>query len=207
MSRQGTRRLSCPTIGISRKLIPVNSLVEKPCLHGLGRRPFRDSARSGRSASIMVCRLRRQLSAPSPDKCLLPFHLGLPCVPRWLPSPGVHDDIIAVLCRRHFLDLAAKLPVFGLAWSLVQQERDCRRRTGVGSTALSTASMGRDGLATQAQVRGSIGTNPCGRGTSFGPVLPRGNRSVTHLGDDHARCGGKGRVFTPIPRGRDAVAP
>ena len=39
MSRLGIRRLSCPTIGINRKLIPVNSLVEKPCLHGAGSGP------------------------------------------------------------------------------------------------------------------------------------------------------------------------
>jgi hypothetical protein len=29
--------------------------------------------------SIIGCRLRRYLAAPSPKKCLLPFHCGLPC--------------------------------------------------------------------------------------------------------------------------------
>ena len=56
VSRLATRRLSCPAIGISRKLIPVNSLVEKPCLHGLGWRPFRELGALGPLCFYMACR-------------------------------------------------------------------------------------------------------------------------------------------------------
>jgi hypothetical protein len=40
----------------------------------------------------------------------------------------------------------------------------------------------------------------CLMGPGFGPVLPSCNRSATHLGDDHARCGGGVEGFTPHPR-------
>jgi hypothetical protein len=42
VSRLQTCSFSRPAIGISRKLIAVNSLIEKQCLHGLGGHPFRD---------------------------------------------------------------------------------------------------------------------------------------------------------------------
>jgi hypothetical protein len=61
-------------IGISRTPIAVNSFVEKPCFHGPDRHSSRDLARSGRSPLIIGRRLRRYLSAPSPEKRLLPFH-------------------------------------------------------------------------------------------------------------------------------------
>ena len=44
-------------------------------------------------------------------------------------------------------------------------------------------------------------------GLGFRPILSRCNRSATDLGDDQARCGGGVEGSTPIPRGRDAVAP
>jgi len=69
--------LSGPAIGLSRKLIAVNSLIKKPCLYGPGRHPFRDLSGSGGLASIMGRRLR-YFSAPSPNQGLLPFHFGLP---------------------------------------------------------------------------------------------------------------------------------
>jgi hypothetical protein len=78
-SRLKTYRLSLPMIGISRKLIAMDSLIKKPCLHGPGCHPFRDSSGSRALPSKIGCRLRRCLSTPSPDKSLLPFHLGLPC--------------------------------------------------------------------------------------------------------------------------------
>jgi hypothetical protein len=74
-----TRSFSRPAIGISRKLIAVNSLFEKPCLDGLGCHPFRDLSGSRGFSSIIGCRLGQYLSAPSPKKRLLPFHFGLPC--------------------------------------------------------------------------------------------------------------------------------
>jgi hypothetical protein len=78
VSRLQTCSFSRLAIGITRKLIAANSLIEKPCLYGLGCHPFRDLADSGRSPSIIGRRLRRYLSAPSPKKRLLPFHVGLP---------------------------------------------------------------------------------------------------------------------------------
>jgi len=65
---------------VRRPTIAANSLVEKLCLHVPGCHPFRDLSGSGGSASIITCWLRRYLSAPSPKKCLLPFHLGPPSV-------------------------------------------------------------------------------------------------------------------------------
>ena len=40
-------------------------------------------------------------------------------------------------------------------------------------------------------------------GPGFGPVLPSCNRSATHLGDDHGRCGGgvDPQAVTPSPLG------
>ena len=75
-----TRSFSRPAIGISRKLIAVNSLVEKQRLHGPGRHPFRGLSGLRGFPSIIGCRLRRYLAAPSPKKRLLPFHFGLPVV-------------------------------------------------------------------------------------------------------------------------------
>jgi len=78
--------LAHPTVGISSKLIAVNSLIEKPRLYCPGCHPFRDLARSGCSPSIIGCGLGRYLSAPSPEK-RLPFRC--PVVPPWSPAPGV----------------------------------------------------------------------------------------------------------------------
>ena len=77
MTRLKTYGLSRPAIGISRKLIAVNSLVEEPCLYGRGRRPFRDLSSLGGFSTIIGCRVWRYLPAPSPNKSLFPFHLGL----------------------------------------------------------------------------------------------------------------------------------
>jgi hypothetical protein len=74
-----TYRRPRPAIGISRKLIAVNSLIKQPCLHGLGRHPFRDLSGLGSFPAVISRRLRWYLSAPSPKKCLLPLHFGLPC--------------------------------------------------------------------------------------------------------------------------------
>jgi hypothetical protein len=74
-----TCRFSRPAIGISRKLIAVNSLIQKQCLHGPGCHPFRYLSGSRGFPSIIGRRLERYLSAPSPKKRLLPFHFGLPC--------------------------------------------------------------------------------------------------------------------------------
>ena len=83
--RPGVPGLDCPTrgieilqIGISRKPLAVDSLIEKPCLHGPGRHAFRECSGSGGFASIIGWRVRRCLSAPSPNKSLFPFHFGLP---------------------------------------------------------------------------------------------------------------------------------
>jgi hypothetical protein len=73
-----TRGFFRPVIGISRKLIAMNSLIEEPCLHGPGCHPFRYLSRSIGFPSIMACRLGRNFSAPSPEKRLVPFHFGLP---------------------------------------------------------------------------------------------------------------------------------
>jgi hypothetical protein len=89
---------SRPAIGISRKLIAVNSLIEEQCLHGLGGHPFRDLSGARGFPSIIGCRLGRYVSAPSPKKRLLPFHFVCPVVPPWSPASGVHDDIITLLC-------------------------------------------------------------------------------------------------------------
>ena len=72
-----------------RKLIAVDSLIEKPCLHGPGRHLFRDLSGSGGFASIIGGRVRQYLSAPSPDKNLFPFHFGCPVVAPWWPALGV----------------------------------------------------------------------------------------------------------------------
>jgi hypothetical protein len=66
--------LSRHAIGISRKLIAVNSLIEKPCLCARGCHPIRELAGSDGSPSIIHRRLRRYVSAPSAEKCLLPIH-------------------------------------------------------------------------------------------------------------------------------------
>jgi hypothetical protein len=42
VSRLQTFSFTHPAIRISRKLIAVNSLIEKQCLHGPGCHPFRD---------------------------------------------------------------------------------------------------------------------------------------------------------------------
>jgi hypothetical protein len=65
VSRLQTCGFSRPAIGIGRKLIAVNSLIEKPCLHGPGCYPFRDLSGASGLPSIIGCRLR-YLSAPSP---------------------------------------------------------------------------------------------------------------------------------------------
>jgi hypothetical protein len=76
--RPQTCRLFRPAIGIGGKLIAVNSLIEKPCLHGPGCHPFRGLSGLSGFPSIIGCRLRRYFSAPSRKKRLLPFHFGLP---------------------------------------------------------------------------------------------------------------------------------
>ena len=79
MSRLRTSRLSRPAIRLIRKLIAMNSLIEKPCPHGPGCRPFRDLSGAGGFPSIIACLLGRYFSAPSPEKRLVPFHFSLPC--------------------------------------------------------------------------------------------------------------------------------
>jgi hypothetical protein len=49
--------LSILAIGINRKPIAVDSLIEKPCPHGLGRHPFRDLSGLGGFPSIIGCRV------------------------------------------------------------------------------------------------------------------------------------------------------
>jgi hypothetical protein len=79
VSRLQPRSFSRLAVGISRKLIAVNSLIEKPCLEDLGCHPFRDLSGSRGFPSIIGCRLGRYPSAPSPKKRLIPFHFCLPC--------------------------------------------------------------------------------------------------------------------------------
>jgi hypothetical protein len=74
--RLQTRGFSRPIIGSIREPIAVSGLLEQPCSHGLGRHPFCDLSGSGGLPSIIGRRLRRYLSAPSPDKRLFPFHFG-----------------------------------------------------------------------------------------------------------------------------------
>ena len=71
-----TCSFSRPAIGVSRKLIAVNSLIEEPCFHRAGCRPFRYLSGSRGFPSIMSRYLRRCLPAPSPNKRLFPFHFG-----------------------------------------------------------------------------------------------------------------------------------
>ena len=44
-------------------------------------------------------------------------------------------------------------------------------------------------------------------GPGFGPVLPSCNRSATHLGDDHACCGGGVEALHRYPEAVTPVAP
>jgi len=66
--------LSHQTVGISRKLIAVNSLIEKPRLYCPGCHPFRDLSGLSGSPSIISRWLWRYLPAPNPQKRLLPIH-------------------------------------------------------------------------------------------------------------------------------------
>jgi hypothetical protein len=118
VSRLQTYRLSHLTIGISRKLVAVNSLIEKPCLHAPGCHPFCHLPGSGRFPTIIGCRLRPCLSAPCPKKRLLPFHLGLPGGSAWSPVPGAHSDAIMLPCNR----------TSGSNCRLLQRERTSRSR-------------------------------------------------------------------------------
>lgn len=77
-----------PAIGISRELITVNGLIEKPSLDGPGCHPFRDLSGSGGFPSIIARRLRPCFFAPSPEKRLFPFHFGALWFRRWSPAPG-----------------------------------------------------------------------------------------------------------------------
>ena len=79
MSRLQPQSFSRAAIGIGRKLIAMNSLIEKQCLHGLGCHPFCDLSGASGFPSIIGSRLGRYFAAPSPQKRLLPFHFGLPC--------------------------------------------------------------------------------------------------------------------------------
>jgi hypothetical protein len=92
-------RRSRPAIGISRKPIAAASLIKKPCLHDQGCHAFRDLSGSGRLPSIGGRRLRRYLSAPSPEKRLLPFHFGCPVVPPVSPASGVRGSNHTIAMR------------------------------------------------------------------------------------------------------------
>jgi hypothetical protein len=78
-ARRFTNLELLPRVGIGRKLIAMNSLIEKQCLHGLGCHPFCDLSGASGFPSIIGSRLGRYFAAPSPQKRLLPFHFGLPC--------------------------------------------------------------------------------------------------------------------------------
>ena len=87
----------------------MNSLIEKPCPHGPGCRPFRDLSGAGGFPSIIACLLGRYFSAPSPEKRLIPFHFSLPCGSAVVSASGVHGEIIIPLyspyiwiCRSSF---------------------------------------------------------------------------------------------------------
>ena len=65
----------------------MNSLIEKPCPHGPGCRPFRDLSGSGGFASIIAGWLR-YFFVPSPKKRLFPFHFGALWFRRLPSAPG-----------------------------------------------------------------------------------------------------------------------
>ena len=105
-----TCRVPRRAISISRKLVTVSSFIEKPCLHGPGRHPFRDLSGSGGLPSI-ICRRLRYIFAPGPKKSSshsIPF---CPVVPPWSRAPSVNGDIIIWLRWPHIWIL----PVIGSA--------------------------------------------------------------------------------------------
>ena len=111
MSRRLTDRLFGPAFGISRKLIAVNGLIEQPGLHCPGCHPFHDLSDPGGFPSVIDCRLR-DLFAPSPKKCLLPFHLVLPRGPAAVSGSGRLREYYQIALPRYLDPSHAAMTIF-----------------------------------------------------------------------------------------------
>ena len=82
-SRLRIRSFFCHAFGSGRKLIAVNSLIERSRLHGPGCHLFRDLSGSNGIPPVISSRLWCYPFLPDPQKRLFPFHL---CSPYVVPS-------------------------------------------------------------------------------------------------------------------------